>query len=242
MNETTRELFTQEAEMVAVLSHPNIVPIFEMGEADDCYYQVIQLVKGEDLDSIIKRKAKNPLPGQRTLAPDECISIICQVLDGLGYAHDEGVVHQDIKPPNVLIEQRSRRPLIADFGIAKTAQSEIREEGTIVGSPLYMAPEHVASQTTDARSDIYSVGIMLYQMLAGDLPIIDREPMALLIRKIEAPDTLFSCSPSRATKAIDHALERIILRAIAANPDDRYESCALFNRELSEYAATHLDG
>jgi eukaryotic-like serine/threonine-protein kinase len=131
LRQTSRELFLQEAEMVAALNHPNIIPIFEMGEAADCYYQVMQLVQGSDLETIIEKRLNNPLPTRRSLSVADSLNIMAQVLDGLGYAHDEGVIHQDIKPSNTLIEERSRRPLIADFGIATTLGLEIQDKDAI---------------------------------------------------------------------------------------------------------------
>ena len=235
-NETSREQFRQEAEMVAVLSHPNIIPIFEMGEADDCYYQVIQVVQGQDLDTMIRRRLKNPIPARRLLPRDESISMMVQILDGLGYAHSEGVVHQDIKPANVLVEKRMGRPLIADFGIARTKRSEISREGVVVGSPLFMAPEQVANKETDQRTDIYSAGVMLYQMLAGVLPVAEKEPMRLLVKKIEAPGTEFTVAPSKASPLIDKELEAIILHAIAPSPDKRFGTCEEMARDLQAYA------
>ncbi|MBD3347308.1 MAG: protein kinase [Chitinivibrionales bacterium] len=238
--EASRELFRQEAEMVAVLSHPNIIPIFEMGEADDCYYQVIQVIKGQDLDSMIKNRLKNPIPTKRTIPLDDSIPLFMQALDGLAYAHAEGVVHQDIKPANILIEERTKRPLIADFGIARTRQSEVKQEGVIVGSPLFMAPEQVERKDTDQRADIYSMGIVLFQTIAGKLPLADKNPMELLIKKIEAPEKVFTQKPSEVSQTINHHLENIILKAIAPSPDDRYQSCEEFREDVESYKRAFL--
>ncbi|MBD3392238.1 MAG: protein kinase [Chitinivibrionales bacterium] len=236
--ETSRQLFHQEAEMVAALTHSNIIPIFEMGEADDCYYQVMQLVKGDDLETMIEKKLKNPLPTKRTLPLDDGIRIIRQVLDALGYAHDEGVIHQDIKPANTLMEARSQRPLIADFGIARTVQAEIRQKGLIVGSPLYMAPERMQEQeATDARSDIYSVGVMFYKILVGVLPLVEFNPMGLLVRKSRDPDSVFTKRPSEVSSNIDPKLEAILLKAIHADAGKRYQTCREFDAALENYRA-----
>ncbi|MBD3320211.1 MAG: protein kinase [Chitinivibrionales bacterium] len=239
-SEASRELFRQEAEMVAVLSHPNIIPIFEMGEADDCYYQVIQVVKGKDLDTMIKNRLKNPVPNKRTVPLAELVPLFLQVLDGLGYAHAEGVVHQDIKPANILIEERTKRPLIADFGIARTRQSEIRQEGIIVGSPLFMAPEQVERRDTDHRADIYSMGVVLFQAAVGRLPLTERNPMDLLIKKIEAPDSIFAKRPSEVHPAVNRDLENIILKATAASADKRYSSCDEFREDVQNYRRAFL--
>lgn len=233
--ETSRRLFHQEAEMVAALNHPNIIPIFEMGEADDCFYQVMQLVKGGDLETAIEKKQMNPLPTRRTFPVDQCIKIMLQVLDALGYAHDEGVVHQDIKPANTLMEERSGRPLLADFGIARTVQAEIRDKGVIVGSPLYMAPERVEKQISDACSDIYSCGVMFYKMLVGTLPLAETDPMSLLVRKTRDPDSVFTKKPTEVSSGIDKALEGIILKSISSDPAGRYRNCGDFSNALEVY-------
>jgi serine/threonine-protein kinase len=155
-----------------------------------------------------------------------------QILDGLGYAHDHGVVHQDIKPANILIERESRRPLIADFGIAKTRYFCSHQDEMVMGTPLYMAPEQVANEPTDRRTDIYSVGMMLFKALAGDIPLADMTPIELLARKIEAADTIFSKRPSAASTLITPQLEKIILTAIAQKPENRYQDCRSLKSEL----------
>jgi eukaryotic-like serine/threonine-protein kinase len=243
-NEHSHELFHREAQMVARLSHPNIIPIFEMDECDDCYFQVMQLIAGRDLETVIARKMRNPIPGKRTLTVAEAIEITLQVLDGLGYSHSEGVIHQDIKPSNILIDDRSGRAVIVDFGIAKTGQIETRKDGTVAGSPLYMAPERIGDRPSDHRVDIYAVGVVLFKMLTGNLPLanVEHDVMALLAKKLTDPDAIFSCSPSQASPLIDENLERIILMAIAGNPEFRYGSCAAFKEDLSAYQEAIING
>jgi serine/threonine-protein kinase len=206
-----------------------------MGEADDCYFQVMQIVKGCDLETLIERRMKNPMPTKRTLSVGDAAGIMLQVLDALGYAHDEGVLHQDVKPANILIEERGGRPLLADFGIARTVQAEIRDANVVVGSPLYMAPERVRQQNPDARSDIFSAGVMLYKMLAGRLPIADTSPVKLLRRKARDPDSVFTRTPCETSAAIDAGLQNIILKAIATDRDLRYQSCRDFREALESY-------
>ena len=202
------ELFRDEGEIVAGLAHPNIIPIFEMGETDDCYFQVMQLVDGIDLRSTVKRLSKHPIPTKRLMPLDEAIDIIIHVADALGYAHEEGVVHQDIKPANILIDNRTRRPLVADFGIARALMGEYKSEGLIVGSPLYMAPEQALGKMTDGRADIYSLGVMLFEMASGNLPIRHDDSVDhMLERKKFAPDTFFTKLPSQTSPRIDTFLE-----------------------------------
>jgi serine/threonine-protein kinase len=234
-SQLARELFRDEGEVVAVLSHPNISPIFEMGEADDCFYQVMQLVDGIDLRSMLKRLPKHPIPSKRLMPLDEAISIIMQIADALGYAHEEGVVHQDIKPANILIETRSNRPLVADFGIARAFGGEYKSEGLIVGSPLYMSPEQAMGKTTDGRADIYSLGVMLFEMSAGRLPVrLDDKVEMILERKKYAPDTFFTKLPSQMSPRIEGPLEKIILRATAAMVEQRYQNCASLYKDLQQ--------
>lgn len=235
VSDESRRQFHDEAEVIAGLSHPNIIPIFEMGETGEFYYQIMQLVTGRDLNTIIKDRLRHPVAARRLLPLDQVVDVMAQVLDGLGYAHEEGIVHQDVKPANILIEQRSGRPLIADFGIARTAQMEVVNTGMIVGSPLYLSPEQACAQPTDNRSDIYSAGVVLLQMAAGELPVRREEVHELLARKLSAPETIFTMKPSQASQRIDAELERIILRAVAVSPRERYRTCGEFRDDLLRY-------
>ena len=166
---------------------------------------------------------------------DEAINIIIQVADALGYAHEEGVVHQDIKPANILIDNRTRRPLVADFGIARALMGEYKSDGLIVGSPLYMAPEQALGKVTDGRADIYSLGVMLFEMASGNLPIRhDDNVDHMLERKKYAPDTFFTKLPSHTSQRIDASLEKIIMRATAPLVGQRYQDCAGLSSDLEQ--------
>lgn len=230
--------FLDECEIVASLSHPNIIPIFEMGEEKDIYYQVMQLVTGYDIDTLISRALKHPVPSKRLVPKEKTLDIVCSILDGLQYAHEEEIVHQDIKPANILIEERSGRPMIVDFGIAKTAESEFRSRDIISGTPIYIAPEQASGKETDGRADLYAVGIILLKMLAGGLPRRDEKPEEILRRKILEPDTFFTAAPSKISPLIDEKLEAIIQKATAASPDDRFADCAAFRDALNNYKAS----
>ncbi len=235
VTELARQQFRDEAEIVASLSHPHIIPIFEMGETETLYFQVMQLAQGADLGSLMRNRLKHPLQSKRLLPLDTTLELVANVLDGLAYAHEEGVIHQDIKPANILVESRTGRPLIADFGIAKAAQLEYRAQGLLVGTPLYLSPEQARAQPTDPRTDIYSMGIILFEMLAGTLPV-RREPVKeLLRRKARMPDTVFAKRPSETSPLIDAALEGIILRAVAPHREARYPDCHAFRDALIQY-------
>jgi serine/threonine-protein kinase len=230
-----QQMFRDEAETVGILAHPNIVPVYEMGEAGDFFFQVMQLVVGNDLRTIILKARKHPVPTKRILPIPETVGYICQVLDALGYAHEEGVFHQDIKPANILIDDRFRRPLVADFGIARTVWAEYSATPMLVGTPTYMSPEQASCTAVDGRTDIYSVGVMLMEMAAGFLPIHKEPSIDMIKRKRTAPDTFFTARPSEINPAINSELEAIIVTAIAAHPDNRFADCHKFKTALEAY-------
>lgn len=238
--ELSRHQFREEAETIAILSHPHIIPIFEMGENEQYYYQVMQLVTGSDLGRLIRNRLKHPVPSKRIFPAALSLDLVINVLDGLGYAHEESVVHQDIKPANILVEKRDGRPLIADFGIAKTAQAEYRAQGLIVGTPLYLSPEQAAATETDNRADIYSMGVILFELLAGVLPLRKEGVKQLLYRKVKMPDTVYVKRPSECSPYINDAMERIILTATAPHREDRYSDCQEFRKELIRFRDTYI--
>ncbi len=230
------DLFMLEAELVAQLHHQNIVPIYEMGEDDQCYYQIVQLVSGEDLQHLMQRTSKNPIPQRKKLPLKHVIEYLSQVLDGLAYAHAEGVVHRDIKPGNILIDTKSNRPLITDFGLAITRWSPQKTNSqTIEGSPLYMAPEYVRGAAPTAGCDIYATGIILYQLIVGALPLTQRDPFKLLQKKYEHPEALFDLTPRQVDPAMPFGLERIIQKAIDINPLQRYQTAQEFKAALRTF-------
>jgi serine/threonine-protein kinase len=233
-----QQMFRDEAETVGILAHPNIVPVYEMGESSDFFFQVMQLVVGHDLRKIIVKARKHPVPTKRILPVLETIQYISQVLDALGYAHEEGVFHQDIKPANILIDDRFKRPLVADFGIARTLWAEYSSTKMVVGTPMYMSPEQAACSEIDGRTDIYSVGVILMEMTAGLLPI-RKEPLADMIkRKRTEPDTFFTARPSEINPLISGDLEAIIFKAMAAQPENRFVDCLAFKAELESCVRT----
>jgi serine/threonine protein kinase len=231
------DLFREEAETVAVLTHPNIIPLFEMGENDDCYFQIMQFIEGDNLRTIIKSRLNHPLPSKRLLPLHETASILCTVLDALGYAHDEGVVHQDVKPSNIIVDAKRRRPYLMDFGIARVVMAEYKSEGKVVGSPLYMSPEQAMGFDTDGRSDIYSMGIILFEMAAGILPTGPDTATEILMCKQTAPERFFIKTPRQASRLVNDRLERIILKATAPKREQRYQDCRTFMHDLEPFSA-----
>jgi serine/threonine-protein kinase len=231
-----QQMFRDEAETVGILNHPYIVPVYEMGETADFFFQVMQLVVGQDLKSIISKASKHPVPTKRILPVSETIQYVCQVLDALGYAHEEGVFHQDIKPANIIVDDRFKRALVADFGIARTVWAEYNSKQMVVGTPKYMSPEQASCMATiDGRTDIYSVGVMLMEMTSGFLPM-NKEPLADMIkRKKNEPDTFFTARPSEINPMIHCELEAIILKAMAARAEHRFSDCLEFKAALEAY-------
>ena len=227
--------FREEAEIVAGLNHQNIVPVYDMGDTGEFLFIIMQLVIGEDLRTMLKRHRPHPVPSRRQIATGTVLSIMVPVLDALAYAHEEGVIHQDIKPGNILIEERSNRPFLADFGIARSAMNEQYESNMIMGTPLYIAPELIREEPTDPRSDIYSAGTVLYEAIAGKLPFQQTTVEALLNIKLNTPDELYTQAPSDYCRQIDSELEKIILKAIAPDINNRYSSCRAFYDHLYNY-------
>lgn len=239
--EEQRQQFRDEAEIIAILSHPNIITIFEMGEEEEFYFQVMQLINGSDLEKIIADHYKHPVAAKRLIPVEQTINVIIQVLDGLAYAHDEDIIHQDIKASNILIEERTKRPLIADFGIAKTSHLEYHlKEGVIIGSPTYMSPEQASGRETDGRTDIYSLGILLLKMLTGVLPVRKENVEEILVRKINEPETFIDMLPSEASPLIKKDLEKIVLKAIESDVEKRYQDCYSFKDDLTLFRDKHL--
>lgn len=236
--EEASERFRFEARLVAGLFHPHIVPVFEMGETRECWYQVMQIVQGEDLEQRLRRLRRHPIPSHRMLPLVRTGTLMREVLEGLQYAHDQQVVHQDIKPANILIDEQSGRAMIADFGIAKARFfNAAGSEDLIIGSPLYMAPEQASGKPTDHRADIYSVGMVLYQMSCPELPLADTTAMGVVALKMKHPEQLFTTRPSAASDLIDPELERIILKALEPLPAQRYQSCRAFRTDLEQALA-----
>ncbi len=230
-----QQMFRDEAETVGILSHPNIVPVYEMGETGDFFFQVMQLVVGRDLKTILGKARKHPVPTKRILPGPDTFRYISQILDALGYAHAEGVFHQDIKPANILIDDRFGRALVADFGIARAVWAEYVSQTTLVGTPVYMSPEQAACAAIDGRTDIYSVGVMLFEMTAGILPMHKESAVELVKRKRNEPDTFFAARPSEISSSINSELEAIIIKAIESNPDNRFADCMEFKQALDAY-------
>ena len=172
--------FEQEARTIAKLEHPHILPVHDYGEQKRITYLVMRFVEAGTLKDLIA--------SQSPLSPEECLRIVQQVGGALDYAHSQGVIHRDIKPSNVLVDPRGDC-FLTDFGIARLVEgtTEFTATGRIVGTPAYMAPEQGMGEKADARSDIYALGIILYEMVTGKVPYEAETPLAVLMKHASAP-------------------------------------------------------
>ncbi len=209
--------FEREALAVGALSHNHILPLYDFGEQSPWYYLVMPYVDGCTLRDYLFR--------HKQLTLEEAASFLSQIASALQYAHDHGVVHRDVKPSNILLRPDGYAYLV-DFGLAKAMQGAevLTSAGAMVGTPEYMAPEQ-SNGLSDYRSDIYSLGIILYQMLTGQLPFLAESPVAVSLKHIQSIPT----SPRKLNGAIPQSIEEVILKAMAKNPDDRYQAA----RDLS---------
>ncbi|MDO8412657.1 MAG: serine/threonine-protein kinase, partial [Gallionellaceae bacterium] len=170
--------FYQEAKAAGRLSHPNIVTIYDVGKSEDIAYIAMEFLEGRELRSILNDGQMLPVM--------QVIKIVTQVAQGLAYAHDKGIVHRDVKPANIMV-MTDGHAKITDFGIARMASAAVRTQtGMVLGSPKYMSPEQVMGRQTDQRSDIFSLGVMLYEMLAGQVPFMGENINAIMYQTLNA--------------------------------------------------------
>jgi serine/threonine-protein kinase len=236
LTEKSAAFFQQEAESAAILAHPHIIPIYEVGETDDFLFFTMQLVQGNPLTYYIQRAQKNIVPSKRLLPLATIISLMIKVLDALAYAHDNEIVHRDIKPDNVMIESHSKRPLITDFGVARVARTTSKTDRLLLGTPIYIAPEQIKSGSVDGRADMYSAAVMMLEMLMARVPYPPyTSAMDLLKMKLSLKDRLFQKRPSEVHPTANRALDEIVFKALAFDPDQRYDSCHTFAKELERY-------
>ncbi|BBO83727.1 hypothetical protein DSCO28_42930 [Desulfosarcina ovata subsp. sediminis] len=239
LTEKSAQFFQQEAEAAAILAHPHIIPIYEVGETDDFLFFTMQLVHGHALSYYIKRTRKNIVPSKRFMPLKTVITLMLNLLDALAYAHDNDIVHRDIKPDNIMIENHSKRPLITDFGVARVSRTKGKSDRLLLGTPMYMAPEQILSGTVDGRADQYSAGVMMLEMLMSRLPYPPyRTAMDLLKMKLSLKDRLFQQRPSQVHPVANRALDEILFKALAFDPDRRYASCRDFARNLERFQAS----
>jgi TolB-like protein/Tfp pilus assembly protein PilF/tRNA A-37 threonylcarbamoyl transferase component Bud32 len=222
-SDVATERFFREIEIVAGLTHPNILPLHDSGQADGLLYSVTPFIEGESLLDRLQREKQLPV--------EEALQITGEVADALGYAHERGIIHRDIKPANILLQKG--HAVVADFGIARAIEqaggASITQTGVAVGTPTYMSPEQASGeQDLDGRTDIYALGCVLYQMLAGTPPYAGVTPLAVMKR--HSKDPVPSVRTVRDT--IPESVEHAITRALAKVPTDRYQTAGEFASAL----------
>ena len=213
------ERFRREATNAAGLSHPNIVSIFDRGEAEGSYFIVMEYVEGRTLKELVVTRGPCPIP--------VAISYTRQVLAALRYAHRHGIIHRDIKPHNVIVDHEGRVK-VADFGIARAGASQITEAGSIIGTAQYLSPEQARGAPVDESSDLYSTGVVLFELLTGTVPFNGETPVEIAMKHIsQTPE-----GPSVHRPEIPRDLDLVVLRALAKEPADRYRSAQEMDRDL----------
>jgi serine/threonine-protein kinase len=219
-----RARFVREAETAARLSHPNIVPIHAVGEANDLVYFVMGYVDGESLAVRLKRRGR--------LSLEEARRIMRETSDALAAAHQQGVIHRDVKPDNILLEGTRGRVMVTDFGIAKALSAEggtLTDTGIAIGTPAFMSPEQAAGERViDGRSDLYSLGVVAYQMLTGELPFQSPTVPGLLMKQISTPAT----PVDRLRPETPRELAQTVMRCLEKDPEDRWPSADALRRAL----------
>ena len=213
------ERFRREAKNAAGLSHPNIVSIYDRGEAEGTYYIAMEYLSGRSLKELMVSRG----PTRIGIA----IDYTRQMLAALGFAHRNGIVHRDIKPHNVVVDADGRLK-VTDFGIARSGASQMTEVGSIIGTAQYLSPEQARGAPVDQRSDVYSVGIVLYEMLTGKVPFTGDAPLEIAMKHLsEVP-----VPPSELRDDVPDDLDLIALRALAKDPEDRYQTAAEMDADL----------
>ena len=209
------ERFRREASAAAGLSHPNVVQVFDRGEWDGTYYIAMELLEGRNLKQVVREHG--------ALDPALAADIVLQILKAARFAHRRGVVHRDIKPHNVIVDEEGRAK-VTDFGIARAGASDMTETGSIMGTAQYLSPEQAQGHPVDARSDLYSIGVVLYELLTGVPPFDADSPVTIALKQV-SEDPL---PPRQRNQAVTPALDAVVLRALRKDPVERYQDADAF--------------
>ena len=216
------ERFRREAKSAAALSHPNIISIYDRGEAEGTYYIAMEVIEGRSLKELILTRGPLPIT--------QAVAYTLEILEALRYAHRHGIIHRDIKPHNILIGERL---YVTDFGIARAGASQMTEAGSIMGTAQYLSPEQARGAPVTASSDLYSVGIVLYEMLTGKVPFTGDSAIEIAMKHLnELPKP-----PSKTRPEIPPELDKVVLRALAKAPEDRYQTAEDFAEDLHRVEA-----
>jgi serine/threonine-protein kinase len=214
--------FVREAKIAAGLDHPNIVKVYDFGQSAGMHWYSMQYIDGQTLADLLRQL--------KPLEPDEALRIALPLLEALAYSHAQGVIHRDIKPGNVLLDRRGR-PYLADFGLAKSTMSTTMSmAGNVIGTPAYISPEQARGQPLDARSDLYSFGITLYELLTGELPFQGSAALDTVVVRLTTDPIPISAK----RLGIDPRLEAAVLRALSREPARRQQNAEELRSELAD--------
>ena len=219
--------FRREAQAAGRLTHPNIVAVFDYGETNDVAYIVMEYVDGPTLNTLLDKNER--------FALNNAVHVMLDVLAGLQFSHERGVVHRDIKPANVMLTSNGQAK-IADFGIARVESSSMTQAGTLLGTPAYMSPEQFMGQVVDARTDIYSSGVLLYQLLTGERPF-DGGMSAIMHKALNTEPP----APSQISVIAPPSFDAVVRRAMAKRPEDRFPSSAAFAEAIRTALASRAE-
>src|SRR5215218_6318068 len=213
------ERFRREAESAAGLQHPNIVAVFDRGEYEGTFYIAMQYIEGPTLKQLI----------DGGLTPTQAVPMIRQVLEAARFAHRNGIVHRDLKPQNVLVDPEGKA-VVTDFGIARAGVSEITQTGSVMGTPHYLSPEQAQGFEVTAVSDLYSIGVMLYEALTGRVPFECESAVAVAMKQVSQTPQL----PSSINPQVWPALDAVVMRALEKEPGNRFQSADAFIAALDQ--------
>jgi eukaryotic-like serine/threonine-protein kinase len=218
------ERFRREASSAAGLNHPNVVQVFDRGEWDSTYYIAMELLEGRNLKDIVREYG--------ALEPAVAVDIVLQILRAARFAHRRGVIHRDIKPHNVIVDGEGRAK-VTDFGIARAGGSDMTETGLIMGTAQYISPEQAQGHPVDARSDLYSIGVVLYELLTGAVPFDAESAVSIALKQVSEEPV----PPRVRNPAVPPALEAVCLRALRKDPYERYQDADQFIAALEQAQA-----
>jgi eukaryotic-like serine/threonine-protein kinase len=221
------ERFRREAENAAGLSHPNVVSIYDRGEADGTYYIAMEYLEGKTLKELLVSRGPTPVR--------VAIDYTRQILSALDFAHRNGIVHRDIKPHNVVVAPDGRLK-VTDFGIARSGSSQMTEAGSIIGTAQYLSPEQAQGKPVHPSSDLYSVGVVLYEMLTGTVPFTGDTALEIAMKHLNAVPQPPSEKRPPGTGEVPHELDLVVLRALAKDPEDRYRTAREMDADLGRVA------
>ena len=209
------ERFRREASSAAGLQHPNVVAVFDRGEFDGTYYIAMEFLEGRSLKQLVRQEG--------ALEPDRAIDLVIQILKAARFAHRRGIVHRDIKPHNVIVDDEGRAK-VTDFGIARAGASDMTETGSIMGTAQYLSPEQAQGHPVDARADLYSIGVVLYELLTGRVPFDAESAVTIALKQVSEEPV----PPSHYNPAVSDQLEDVVMRALQKDPAFRFADAEEF--------------